>query len=59
MGNLNKPLPIIVVSAINIFEGGPLTILNECLNSLNSIFYKNYQIIALVHRTDFISRSQS
>lgn len=43
----NKQL--IVISAINIFEGGTLTILRECLNELNKNFSHKYDIIAYVH----------
>jgi glycosyltransferase involved in cell wall biosynthesis len=50
MGEINKP--VIVVSSINIFEGGPLTILKECLDSLETTFQKEYRIIAFVHRAD-------
>ncbi len=39
----------IVISAINIFEGGALSILDDCLNYLNSELYQEYEIIALVH----------
>jgi len=40
---------IIVVSAINILEGGPLTILNDCLSYLSDNLSSDYRIIALVH----------
>lgn len=40
---------IIVVSAINFFEGGPLTILKECLEYLSENMSGKYKIIALVH----------
>lgn len=42
---------IIVISAVNLVEGGTLAILNECLSSLNLYLTtnKNYDVIALVH----------
>ncbi len=40
---------IIVVSAINFFEGGPLTILRQCLEYLSDHLSDEYSIIALVH----------
>ncbi|MBW4054091.1 MAG: glycosyltransferase family 4 protein [Proteobacteria bacterium] len=40
---------IIVVSAINFFEGGPLTILKECLEYSAEYLSLEYKIIALVH----------
>lgn len=43
---------VIVVSAVNIVEGGTLTILNQCLACLDSTqaMYREFRIIALVHR---------
>lgn len=41
--------PIIVVSAINLFEGGPLTILKECLEYLSENLCDQFKIVALVH----------
>lgn len=46
---------IIVVSAINIFEGGPLTILKECLEYLSTHMSTDYKIVALVHDTKLLS----
>lgn len=46
----NKQL--IVISAINIFEGGTLTVLKECLNELNNNFSHRYDIIAYVHKIE-------
>lgn len=42
----------IVISAVNITEGGPLSVLRECLSSAVAIVPENYEIIALVHSTD-------
>jgi glycosyltransferase involved in cell wall biosynthesis len=42
----------IIVSGINFFEGGPLTILKENLKFANDYLSFNYEIIALVHRVD-------
>jgi len=44
----------IVVSAINFSEGGPLSILKDCLNYLAKNMSDKYAIIALVHRKDLI-----
>ncbi len=46
--------PVIVVSAINFFEGGPLTILKECLEYLSEHLSDKYKIIALVHDTKLL-----
>ncbi len=44
---------LIVISAINIREGGPLTILNHCLKDLTSSYLSDkFKILALVHRKD-------
>ena len=40
---------IIIISAINFSEGGPLTIYKECLKCLQENFLEEYRIIALVH----------
>ena len=39
----------IVISAVNLFQGGPLTILNDNLKFLNDNFSNNYEIVALIH----------
>lgn len=45
--------PVIVISAINLRSGGPLTILQDCLKYLsNSDISKKYRIIALVHKKE-------
>lgn len=47
---LNQDLKTIIVSAINLREGGGLTILNETLKFLSeSSLSKKYNIVALVH----------
>jgi hypothetical protein len=43
----------LVVSAINFFEGGPLSVLKDCLCFLNdSRFVKDYNVVALVHKIE-------
>lgn len=40
----------IVISAVNLVEGGPLTILRECLDALSqSEISQTYKVVALVH----------
>lgn len=46
---------VIVVSAVNLVEGGPLAILQECLHYLSKELADTYKIIALVHRKDLFS----
>lgn len=43
----------IVVSAINFYQGGPLTILKNCLEYLNDHLSANYEVIALVNKNIF------
>lgn len=50
---------VLVVSGINIFQGGPLSILNDCLSYLNSSKLLNdYTIIALVHKTNLFDSAK-
>lgn len=46
---------IIIVSAINLVEGGPLTILQECLTYVSSKLAVEYEIIALVNKKTLFS----
>lgn len=47
---IDKPKKAIVISAINIRAGGPLSILKDCLHAIsNSSLIKNYELIALVY----------
>jgi len=39
----------IVISGINLSEGGPLTIYKECLGYVQKRLLENYEIVALVH----------
>lgn len=45
----------IVVSAVNFTEGGPLTVLRDCLATAAAHLPKNYEMIALVHRSELIN----
>ena len=48
----------IVISAVNLTEGGPLTVLRECLSSAVATVPGDYEIIALVHSTDLPRQSR-
>lgn len=49
----------LIVSAVNFHEGGPLSILQDCLRYLDtSIVHNQYNIVALVHKTS-IFRSEN
>ncbi len=48
----------IVVSAVNFTEGGPLTVLRECLASAAAVLPVKWELVALVHRADLISESR-
>lgn len=45
---------VLVVSAINFFEGGPLSILHDCLEELSSVIYAEFTIIVLIHKEDIL-----
>lgn len=45
--------PVIVISGINMIEGGILTILKDCLNYLDKNFANDFSIVALVHNKEF------
>jgi glycosyltransferase involved in cell wall biosynthesis len=48
----------IVISGINFFEGGPLSVIKDCLTFLNTSTYLNeYNFIALVHRKNLFDES--
>lgn len=49
--------PLIVVSGINIFQGGMLTIYRECLRELNNSFASTYRIHAYVHQISLFENS--
>lgn len=44
----------IVVSAVNFTEGGPLTVLRECLASAAVVLPSEWELVALVNDTDLI-----
>lgn len=48
----------IVISAINFFEGGPLSILMDSIEELSSKKYEKYEIIFFVHDKGLISQKQ-
>ncbi len=52
-------MKIIVLSGINLTEGGPLTIYKECLTYVEKYLLKNYKIIALVHNKKLFSEFDS
>ena len=47
----------LVISAINIHEGGPLTALKDCLNSAHRTLGQNYEIIAFVHKKSLFNNN--
>lgn len=40
----------IVISAVNLREGGPLSILKDCLKVLDDEYSRDYKVVALVHK---------
>lgn len=47
-------MKVAVVSAVNFSEGGPLTVLRDCLDAAAVYLGPEWQIVALVHRRDLI-----
>jgi glycosyltransferase involved in cell wall biosynthesis len=49
----------IVISGINLFEGGPLSVIRDCLTFLNESNYLNqYNFIALVHKKKLFDKAE-
>jgi glycosyltransferase involved in cell wall biosynthesis len=47
----------IIISGINFFEGGPLSVLKDCLDYANSCtFQEEYSFIALVHKKELFDQ---
>lgn len=46
----------IVISAINIFQGGPLSILHDCLDELSKNLYFKYRIIVFLHKKNLLNK---
>lgn len=53
MGTRVKPR--IVVSAVNFFQAGPLSVYKDALTELSRNFAAQYDLVALVHRKEFFS----
>lgn len=47
-----RPNKTIVVSGINLFTGGTLKVMQDCIASLSAYAGREYRIVALVHRED-------
>ena len=50
-------MKVIIISAINFRSGGPLSILNDCLEFLDTHYASNYKIIALIHHKKVLRKS--
>lgn len=48
----------LVISAVNIIEGGTLTVLQECLQAANRDLSQSWDITAIVHRVELIGVSR-
>ncbi|QQL50857.1 glycosyltransferase [Mucilaginibacter ginkgonis] len=55
MQNTLQGKKTIVISGANLFSGGTLSIMQDCLNYLNDNLTDNYRIIALVHSASYYS----
>jgi glycosyltransferase involved in cell wall biosynthesis len=45
---------VLVISGVNLFEGGTLSILKDCLEYVNSSDFNNYRVIALIHKKEVV-----
>ncbi|KAF2325923.1 MAG: glycosyltransferase [Flavobacterium nitrogenifigens] len=49
----------VVISAVNLFEGGPLSVLKDCLFAIEkSDEFAEYEFVALVHKKDLFTENQ-
>lgn len=49
-----------VISGINLFEGGPLSIYYDCLDAVNNLqLYKEFEIVAFVHKKSLFKKYES
>lgn len=49
----------IIISAINFRNGGPLSVLNDCLRYLDKELSSEYNIIALVHKQEIVLKTKN
>lgn len=50
---------IVVVSAVNIVEGGTLTVLNDCINAAESLLGDDWKIIAILNNKKILSSKRT
>ncbi len=50
---------VIVISAINFRNGGPLSVLNDCLQYLDKELSSTYKIVALVHKETILNKTDN
>ena len=49
-----------VISGINLFEGGPLSVFHDCLNNIiDEKINEKFKIIAFVHKKELFSKYQN
>lgn len=58
MGESMNIKEVIVISAVSFRSGGPLSILNDCLNYLSKNLANDYEIIALINNCNFIDKKK-
>lgn len=55
-GDFKQMKKTIVISAINFRNGGPLSVLNDCLQYLDKELSSTYKIVALVHKETILNK---
>jgi hypothetical protein len=49
---------IIIISGVNLFEGGPLSLFKDCLDYVNTSNLQNdYKFVALVHKKELFDQN--
>jgi len=52
---MDQSVRTIVISGINLTQGGPLSVFQDCLKALDGTFAREYKIYALVHKKELFS----
>ena len=50
---------LIIISAINLRSGGPLSILHDCLNYLDFALTNSYKVVALIHSNSIAPKTKN
>lgn len=51
--------PLLVISAVNFTEGGPLTVLRDCVHAAEAVLPENWDIVVFVHHEGLVQATRS